>query len=278
MKIVRYRDGDAVSVGILEDDKVFPANAASVSEAMTQAGAGALSADKSAAIQLSDVELLAPVDPETKVLCVALNYQGHVNETGQAVPENPIIFFKVYHSMIGDGAEIHHHDMITQLDYEGELAVVIGKEGYDIAVEDAWSHVGGISAFNDTSARNLLWVKAGEKVFLDWYSGKCLERSSPMGPAIVTTDEIETELKAGQLTVETRVNGEVRQNALTEELIFKIPELVSFCSSRVTLMPGDVIATGTPHGVGMASGNYLNSGDVVEIDITGIPVLTNKVA
>ena len=116
MKIVRYRDGDAVSVGILEDDKIFPANAASVSEAMTQAGAGALSADKSAAIQLSDVELLAPVDPETKVLCVALNYQGHVNETGQAVPENPIIFFKVYHSMIGDGAEIHHHDMPSNID------------------------------------------------------------------------------------------------------------------------------------------------------------------
>ncbi|MBT3764670.1 MAG: fumarylacetoacetate hydrolase family protein [Rhodospirillales bacterium] len=278
MKIVRYRDGDAASVGILEDDKVFPANATTVSEAMMQAGAGALSADKSSAIPLSDVELLAPVDPATKVLCVALNYQGHVNETGAAVPENPIIFFKVYHSMIGDGAEIHHHDVITQLDYEGELAVVIGKEGYDIPLEDAWSYVGGVSAFNDTSARNLLWVKAEDKVFLDWYSGKCLERSSPMGPAIVTKDELESELMAGQLRVQTRVNGEERQNAMTEELIFNIPELVSFCSTRVNLMPGDVIATGTPHGVGMASGNYLSSGDVVEIDITGIPVLTNKVA
>jgi 2-keto-4-pentenoate hydratase/2-oxohepta-3-ene-1,7-dioic acid hydratase in catechol pathway len=277
MKIVRYRDGDSIAVGLLEGKTIFPASAKSVSAAMVEAGAGDLSVDRSAGIVKGTVELLAPIDPETKVLCVALNYQGHVNETGAGVPENPIIFFKVYHAMIGAYTDIHHHDMITQLDYEGELAIVIGKEGYDIPEDDAWDHVGGVAAFNDTSARNLLWVKAEDKVFLDWYSGKCLERSTPMGP-IITTDEVEEKLKSGQLRVQTRVNGEERQNALTEELIFKIPELVSFCSSRVNLMPGDVIATGTPHGVGMASGKYLNPGDIVEVEISGLPILKNKVA
>jgi 2-keto-4-pentenoate hydratase/2-oxohepta-3-ene-1,7-dioic acid hydratase in catechol pathway len=277
MKIVRYKAGGNTSVGLLEDGVIFPAEAKSISDAMTQAGSGNLSVDRAAGVEEDSVELLAPIDPETKVLCVALNYQGHVNETGAGVPENPIIFFKVYHSMIGAYTDIHHHEMVTQLDYEGELAIVIGKEGYDIPEGDAWDYVGGVAAFNDTSARNLLWVKAEDKVFLDWYSGKCLERSTPMGP-IVTTDEVETELKSGQLRVQTRVNGDERQNALTDELIFKIPELVSFCSSRVNLMPGDVIATGTPHGVGMASGKYLNSGDVVEVEISGLPILRNKVA
>ena len=278
MKIVRYRLGGDTAVGLLENGIISHADVKSVTEAISQSqsGSGELSADRSAGIAKDKVELLAPIDPETKVLCVALNYQGHIKETGADVPENPIIFFKVYHSMIGANTDIYHHEMITQLDYGGELAVVIGKEYYDIPEEDAWNYVGGVAAFNDTSARNLLWVKAKDKIFLDWYSGKCRERSTPM-EAIVTIDEVKTELKPGQLRVQTRVNGEERQNALTEELIFKIPELVSFCSSRVNLMPGDVIATGTPHGVGMASGKFLNSGDIVEVEISGLPILKNKV-
>jgi len=278
MQIARCAHGGRDIVGVVEDGQIYPAAAETLSAALARSLDGGLDCDRRAGVPWDEVTPLAPVDPHNKILCVALNYQGHIRETGQAVPENPIIFFKTYDSMIGAGAPIANPDITEKLDYEGELAIVMGRGCRDIAPRDAWSHIAGISAFNDTSARDLLRVKAGDNIMFDWYSSKCMDSATAMGPVIVTYDEVADDLQAGNLSVITRVNGNEVQNAKTEELIFDIPALVSFCASRVRLAPGDVIATGTPAGVGMFTGTFLNSGDVVEIDIAPVPVLRNTVA
>jgi len=278
MKLVKYLNNDAVDVGILEDNRVYSLATDSMSKAFELVANGKTGQDSAKSVALDNISILPPIDSHNKILCVALNYIGHVKEAKQSVPESPIIFFKTQEALIPAGAEISNLNVIKQLDYEGELAIIIGKDCFDVKPDKAWEHIAGITAFNDTCARDLLRVKAGENIILDWFSAKCLNKSTPVGPVAVTFDEVEDDLRRGELSVITRVNGKEVQRAKTADMIFDIPTILSLVSSRIELKAGDIIATGTPPGIGASTGSFLTEGDVVEIDIAPIPVLRNKVS
>ncbi|SHH36215.1 fumarylacetoacetate hydrolase family protein [Marivita hallyeonensis] len=273
MGFVRYRNGSGDQIGWKDGDGIHPLSGDRLVDALNAGAPG-----QGDPVTATSVDLLPAMDPDGKILCVALNYVDHAKEAEQPVPESPILFFKSREAMISGDEAISLPDHITQLDYEGELAIIIGKGGYRIAPEDAWDHIAGVTAFNDVSARNLFKVKAGDKEHLDWFSGKCLERSTPIGPEVIPIGDVIDDLKAKRTRIRTLVNGEVRQDAVIADMIFDIPTLVAFASSRVSLSPGDVIATGTPPGVGAGTGRFISSGDVVRVEITGLPVLENRVA
>lgn len=273
MGYVLFNDGMSDRVGMVTPNGVASVHAKSLVEALvSRAPANGSVHDH------GSIKMLAPIEGRAKILCVALNYVDHAKEANQPVPASPIIFFKSHEAMISGDADITAPAIIQQLDYEGELALVIGKGGFNIAKEDVWDHIAGVTTFNDVSARDLFKVKAGDKEHLDWFSGKCLDSSTPMGPQVIPLADVIDSLKAKTARVRTLVNGEVRQDAVIHDMIFDIPTLVSFASSRVRLSPGDVIATGTPPGVGAGTGRYISSGDVVRIEITGLPVMINRVA
>lgn len=252
-------------------EAVQPLNCSTLVDALMGQGAAIRPA-----LPLAEAQLLPGLDERAKVLCVALNYLDHAKEARQPVPSSPIVFFKSQEAMISPDAPITPPRSVQQRDYEGELAIIIGKEAYEVSETQAWEHVAGVAAFNDTSSRDLLNVKAGDKVHLDWFSAKCLDRSTPIGPA-VPLHEVAADLQARRTRVSTRVNGELRQDAPIADMIFDIPRLIAFASSRVRLSPGDVITTGTPPGVGFAGARYLKPRDVVEVSVNGLPGLRNVV-
>jgi len=272
MGYVRYAKGNSIGVGWRDSAGIRPVEANSLAEAVYD-HLLPLKHDST----VTGARILPAVERGAKILCVALNYVDHAKEAKQPIPETPIIFLKGAEAMIADGEKIALPDHITQLDYEGELALLIGRQGYCIPKSEAWNYIAGVMPFNDVSARNLFKVKAGDKEHLDWFSGKCLDRSTPVGPEVTPLSEVRHELEAKHTRVRTLVNGEVRQDALIESMIFDIPTLVAFASSRIRLSPGDIIATGTPPGVGAGEGRYLNSGDVVRVEISGLPALENEV-
>ena len=208
---------------------------------------------------MEDVELLAPCQP-SKIVCVGLNYVEHANELKMKLPLEPILFLKPPSAVIGPGAEIVVPKSSERVDYEGELGVVIGKRCKAIAADEAKKYVLGYTCFNDVTARDLQ-QKDGQ-----WTRAKSFDTFAPFGPWIACIDPSDADIK-------TRVNGEVKQSSNTADLIFGVPKLVEFISNVMTLEPGDIIATGTPPGVGR-----LEKGDVVEVEIEGIGVLKNKVA
>lgn len=223
-------------------------------------------------ISLSEVQLDVPFHPRRNILCVGKNYQEHVREFDQnknaANPAAPIFFTKATTSVIGPDEEIDSHpDVTSQVDYEGELGVIIGKRGTDIAPEDAMKYVYGYTIINDVTARDL------QKTHVQWFRGKSLDTFCPMGPTILVGGW------PAPFTIYTRVNGHLRQEGNTSDLIFSIPKLISTLSAGMTLLPGDVIATGTPKGVGMGLNppEFLKKGDVVEITIDPIGTLRNTV-
>ena len=272
MGILRYQNGAGVRYARVEGSEATPLRAATLIEALNDAEPDGPS------VARASLTPLPALDPGGKILCVALNYVDHAKESAQPIPETPLLFFKAAECMIGADDPIDPPAIVDQLDYEGEIAIVIGKGGRDIAKENALDHIAGVAPFNDVSARNLFKVKAGGTVHLDWFSGKAIDRSTPMGPEVVPISEIRSMLKDRTMRVVTKVNGEVRQDAAISDMIFDIPTLVAFVSSRVTLSPGDVIATGTPPGVGAGTGRFISSGDVVRVEITGLPVLESRVA
>jgi 2-keto-4-pentenoate hydratase/2-oxohepta-3-ene-1,7-dioic acid hydratase in catechol pathway len=232
---------------------------------------------------LEGLTLLAPIPrPRKNIFCLGLNYQAHIEEgRGQRGPgaadqadrpEWPTYFTKAPTTVIGPGAPIPLHPNVTErMDWEVELALVIGPGGINIPAERAYDHVFGYTIINDVSAREVQ-RRHGQQ----WFKGKSLDGTCPMGPWIVTRDELGT---ADNLTIECRVNGTVKQHSNTGKMIFTIPEMISGLSAGLTLEPGDVIATGTPEGVGFARNppEFLKTGDVVECEIEGIGVLRNPV-
>jgi 2-keto-4-pentenoate hydratase/2-oxohepta-3-ene-1,7-dioic acid hydratase in catechol pathway len=228
--------------------------------------------EQSPGIPLDQIEMLAPVPrPRKNVFCVGRNYAEHVKETGaNTIPEFPVFFTKAVNTVIGPNMAIVKHPVTAQLDYEAELAVVIGRSGCDIDEETALSHVFGYTIVNDVTARDL------QKRHNQWFKGKSLDRSCPMGPVIVTADEIRD---PQSLQVKTWVNGELRQAASTSEMLYSVASLISWLSQGYTLESGDVIATGTPAGVGAGytPGRFLEDGDLVEIEISHIGRLSNRV-
>lgn len=223
-------------------------------------------------ISLKDVRLEVPFHPRRNVLCIGKNYQAHVKEFDQDVnaknPDNPIFFTKATTSVIGPNEEIDSHPSVTkEVDYEGELGVIIGKTCTNVAEEDAMKYVYGYTIINDVTARDL------QKKHLQWFRGKSLDTFCPMGPTVMIGDW------PVPFTIYTKVNDHLRQEGSTTDLIFSIPKLISILSDGMTLQPGDIIATGTPQGVGMGLNppQFLQKGDVVEITIDPIGTLRNTV-
>lgn len=214
--------------------------------------------------------LLAPLRPAT-IVAIGLNYLDHIRETGMERPARPLVFSKLRSSVIGPEEPIRIPTAITrEVDWEVELAVIVGSEARDVSEEEALEHVFGYTAANDVSARDLQFSDG------QWIRGKSLDTFCPLGPAVVTPEEFGDPQRAG---LWTRVNGETLQDSDTAEMLFGVRELIAFCSRSFTLLPGDVLLTGTPWGCGafMQPPRYLQDGDVVEAEVEGIGVLRNPV-
>lgn len=224
-----------------------------------------------ATIAIADVALLPPVELH-KVVCAGVNFHTHRAEARLDTerPPYPTIFTRFPDAHVGHGAEILKADSIERFDYEGELAVVIGRRAEHVSVDDALAHVYGYSCFDDGSARD--WQKHA----MQWAPGKNFTKSGSIGPYLVTADEVAS---IGDAWLETRVNGEVRQRAQIDDMIFSIPELIAYISAFTPLEPGDVIAAGTPGGVGlfMDPPTFLQVGDVVDVEIDGVGLLRNRI-
>ena len=221
--------------------------------------------------QLGDVQLLAPIaDPHT-IACVGHNYEEHRKETQRDPTAFPSIFMRGSESLQAAGADLLMPRESTQLDYEGELAIVIGKGGRRIAEADAWDHVFGVTCFNDGSVRD--WQHHTRQ----FIPGKNFPQTGGFGPALVTLDELPS---SRVVALSTRVNGVTVQHATTDQMIFPIPVLVNYISTFVTLRPGDVIVTGTPGGVGVKRNPplWLKPGDKVEVEISSVGLLVNGVS
>jgi 2-keto-4-pentenoate hydratase/2-oxohepta-3-ene-1,7-dioic acid hydratase in catechol pathway len=220
--------------------------------------------------RMDEVRSLPPVPRPGKVICVGRNYHEHAAEEGVTAPADPTLFAKFGTSLVGDGAAITWRTADTrQVDYEAELAVVIGRTARDVEPAQALDHVLGYTCLNDVSARDLQFGDG------QWVRGKSLDTFCPIGPWIVTTDELPD---PGALRIRCLVNGQVVQDARTSEMVHDVPHLVAFCSRFMTLEPGDVIATGTPGGVGVfrEPPRFLGNGDEVVVEIEGIGRLVNR--
>ncbi|ANN65507.1 fumarylacetoacetate hydrolase family protein [Bordetella bronchialis] len=221
-------------------------------------------------IALERLRLLPVIPDPGKILCVGLNYEEHRRETNRAPTGEPTLFLRVASSQIGHGDAIVVPRASDQVDYEGEIAIVIGRPGRHIAQDRAWSHIAGYAPYNDVSVRD--W----QQHTTQWTPGKNFDGTGAFGPWMTTRDEI---ADGAELGLETRLNGAVVQRATTAQLIFDIPRLVHYASRFTTLQPGDVIVTGTPGGVGFKRNPpvFLKAGDVVEVEVSGVGCLSNPV-
>ncbi|MGD9893187.1 MAG: fumarylacetoacetate hydrolase family protein [Dehalococcoidia bacterium] len=294
MKLVSYRAASGPRAGLIAGDRVIDiAEEIGLPESMIEIirrGDEALeklaSLDASAQGKgqpLTGLTLLAPIPrPVKNIFCLGLNYQAHIEEgRGQRGlgaadqsdrPEWPTFFTKAPTCVIGPGAAIPLHPQVTErMDWEVELGLVIGRGGINIPAERAYDHIFGYTIINDVSAREVQ-RRHGQQ----WFKGKSLDGTCPLGPWIVTRDELG---KADNLDLSCRVNGVVKQHSNTSKLIFTIPDIISGLSAGLTIEPGDLIATGTPEGVGFARNppEFLKAGDIVECEIQGIGVLSNPV-
>lgn len=230
-----------------------------------------LSQEHGADYTFDDVRFLPVIPRPDKVICVGINYRPHVEETGRELPEYPVLFTRFAGSQVGHGEPIIVPSTSHRLDYEGELAVIIGRGGRHIPERGALRHVAGYAAFNDGSVRDYQGHSS------QFTPGKNFHASGAFGPWMTTADEVGD---PSTLSLETRLNGERMQHANVSDLIFDVPKLIAYISSFAQLSPGDVIVTGTPGGVGFVRKPpvYLKAGDVVEVDIGGVGVLRNPVA
>jgi 2-keto-4-pentenoate hydratase/2-oxohepta-3-ene-1,7-dioic acid hydratase in catechol pathway len=293
MKLVTFSTGPDERVGVVDVERGVVADAT----ALLPEGAGLLEVIErwdelgpvlagehavAAEHRLEQVRLLAPIPrPRRDVFCVGKNYRDHVLEFGrsgydqpdrsQDMPDHPVVFSKATTSVTGPFDDIEpHHDVTAELDYEAELGVIIGRGGRGITRGQALEHVWGYTIIDDFTARDL------QRKHKQWLIGKSLDTHCPMGPYAVSADEI-SDLTA--LVVESHVNGQRRQSAPVKDLIFDIPDLIATISAGITLLPGDLIATGTPAGVGIGFDppRFMVSGDVIEVSITGLGAQRNRV-
>ena len=219
----------------------------------------------------AEARFAPPVLNPGKIICVGLNYADHIAESKVERPGRIVLFAKFSSSLIAHGEAVIHPSITTELDYEGELAVVIGQRARNVPVESALDYVGGYTIINDVSARDLQGAEP------QWIRGKALDTFAPLGPVVL---DAAAAPPVGEMTLRTLVNGEVRQDASCAQMITGVPELIAYISQAITLEPGDIIATGTPSGValGMKPPVYLEPGDKVSIEISGIGELANTVA
>ena len=224
-----------------------------------------------ASSELSEITLLAPIVFPPKIVCLGLNYRDHVAEQNASVPDEPVIFIKPHTTIIGLNEGIVKPSFVKQLDYEAELAIIIGKKAKNVPVSEAEECIFGYTILNDVSARDIQFKDK------QWTRGKSFDTFAPTGPCITTVNELED---TSDLSIRTWINGELRQNSTTRNMIFNVYEIVHHLSRVMTLEPCDIIATGTPAGVGFAlkpKPKFLQVGDVVRIEIEGIGILENTV-
>jgi 2-keto-4-pentenoate hydratase/2-oxohepta-3-ene-1,7-dioic acid hydratase in catechol pathway len=291
LKIARYRFQNKENYGIINQQTVVPLSALAKLSKTTfpptlrdfiAEGDGTLQkAEKllknasrndvdSISMPLNAVSLLAPISFPPKIICLGLNYLDHADEIRYALPDEPTIFMKPHTTLIGPNQKIVKPKFVKELDYEGEFCVVIGKKGKHIPVEKAKEHIFGYTVFNDVSARDFQF-RDGQ-----WTLGKSFDTFAPTGPYITTESQVKS---TDDLAIRTWVNGDLRQNGTTKDMIFSVNQIVYHLSRVMTLEPGDMIATGTPAGVGyaMKPKRFLQGGDVVRIEIEGIGILENAV-
>ena len=262
MRLVSFQGG----FGRVEDGAVVPMDPSLVDWLAFGTQGTAMGAPR----PLAEVRLLAPVPRPGKIVCVGLNYRDHARETGQAIPEEPILFAKFANSVVGPGADVVVPAGAEKIDYEAELAVVIGRRAAAVPVADALDHVAGYACANDVSSRSLQFRSS------QWLLGKAIDTFLPLGPWLVTADEVPDPQALG---IRCLVNDQPRQSSDTGQMIFGVAELVSFISRTMTLEPGDLLVTGTPSGVGMAADppGFLRPGDRVRVEIDGLGALENTV-
>jgi len=263
MRIVSYEGGH----GLLEGDHVQPLGGTLAEVLVDPASAVAIGTP----LPLDSLTLRAPVPEPGKIICVGLNYRDHAAETGKPVPTEPVLFAKFANSVAPDGATVDVPELARELDWEAELAVVIGRGGRDIPRSEALERVAGYTIVNDLSSRTL--QRSGGQ----WTRGKAIDDFLPMGPWLTTADMIDD---PQDLRVRCLVNGEVMQDGTTAEMVFGVAELIAEISRTITLAPGDIIATGTPPGVGMGKDpqRFLVDGDLVVVEIEGLGRLSSRIA
>lgn len=243
---------------------------------LLEAGETAMQKARSAAtmpnaVMVAKPRLHAPIPNPNKVLCIGLNYRDHAEETGAQIPRDPVVFNKFTTAIIGPEDPIAIPSVSSEVDYEAELVIVIGKKGRHVPVGKAMEHVAGYTIGHDVSARDWQIKKDGKQ----WLLGKSFDTFAPMGPALVTADEVADPHNLG---IRFRLNGRTMQDSNTRQMIFKTQDLIAYISQVCTLLPGDLIFTGTPPGVGVARKPpvFLKAGDVCEVEIDGLGVLTNS--
>jgi 2-keto-4-pentenoate hydratase/2-oxohepta-3-ene-1,7-dioic acid hydratase in catechol pathway len=277
MRFASFLHHDRPAYGLVQGARILAAPASAPADLKAAIAADALADVARAcegaghALALGDVTLLPVIPNPGKILCVGLNYEDHRRETGRDVVENPTIFTRFADSQAAHGQDLLRPKVSTHFDFEGELAVVIGTGGRYIPRAEAMRHVAGYACYNDGSVRD--W----QRHTIQFTPGKNFPQTGGFGPWLVTPDEIE-DLDALRLT--TRVNGTAVQQATLDHMIFDVPRIIEYCSAFTPLAPGDVIATGTPGGVGAKRQPplWLKPGDTVEVEITGIGVLRNGIA
>lgn len=259
---------DAVDLGTVLRDRYPDLKSAITADSLREAAERTGDAKR---YPLSNIEWLPVIPNPDKILCVGLNYEMHRKETGRAEVDNPTIFTRFANSQTGHLANIIRPRVSHELDFEGELAIIIGKAGRYISKADAWGHIAGYACYNDGSVRDF------QRHTHQFTPGKNFPDTGAFGPWMMTPDELG---ELGPLRIQTRVNGQVVQDATFEQMIFDIPRIIEYCSSFTRLEPGDVIATGTPGGVGAKRTPplWLKPGDTVEVEIDRLGTLRNGVA
>jgi 2-keto-4-pentenoate hydratase/2-oxohepta-3-ene-1,7-dioic acid hydratase in catechol pathway len=279
MKVITFERNGVPSYGLLKKDRVIDVGkqlASRYADLRSVLTAGALQELERAAkesapsYQINEIKFLPVIPNPTKILCVGLNYVSHRTETKRPETKYPSIFTRFADSQVGHEAPVLRPSFSSKFDYEGELAVVIGRGGRHISEKDVNAHIAGYSCYNDVTVRD--W----QRHTAQWTPGKTFPNTGAFGPCLLTSDEVPD---LGVLTLTTRLNGDVMQQAPFSDLIFSVPVIVSYISSFTPLYPGDVIATGTPGGVGdrREPPIYMKDGDVVEVEIDRIGTLRNVV-
>ncbi len=282
MQVVQYKlpGQDAIQPGIEDEGRIFAFGESLPevscirevflrwSELLAEAGDAVQQAGD---YSLSDVELVCPVPPDAKTICIGLNYRDHAIESGMEIPSEPVVFSKLAGCLCGPEAEVPLPACSKQVDYEAEMVVVIGSEAWQCTEQDAASKIFGYACGHDVSARDWQLGRPGGQ----WLLGKSFPNFAPIGPGIVPASEI---VDANQLAIKLRLNGETLQESTTSQLIFTPNQLIAHLSQCVKLLPGDVIFTGTPPGVGMARkpARFLADGDITEVEIEGLGILRNR--
>jgi 2-keto-4-pentenoate hydratase/2-oxohepta-3-ene-1,7-dioic acid hydratase in catechol pathway len=292
LKLVRYRDTEGEDYGTLMNNRIvclpklakrlnkeFPKRLEDFIDLGTK---GVEETEKTiekakesdiehASLSVNEISLLAPIAFPPKIVCLGLNYRDHAAEQSAAIPDEPIIFIKPHTTIIGPNENIVKPSFVRQLDYEAELAIVIGRKAKNISVSEAKSHIFGYTIMNDISARDIQFKDK------QWTRGKSFDTFAPTGPCITTINQLED---TSDLSIRTWVNKELRQNSTTKNMVFNIYEIVHHLSLIMTLEPCDIIATGTPAGVGFAmkpQPKFLQAGDIVRIEVEKIGILENTV-